>query len=223
MIPYIDIHSHYPPPEGVLSIQNLLNPDAVAGAIEKEGLFSIGIHPRHIHPDHWKEDVEVLREFIHHPKVLAIGEAGLDGLADLPLALQEEVFSAMVNLSEESKKPLIIHAVRTHQAIVMLHRNLKATQAWIVHGFNVRNSIAQGMLSHHLYLSFGEALLNHNAPASEVAGLMPLDLLFIESDDRQIDVKLIYERLAALRNIEVEVLKENIYHRFCKVFGYAGA
>ncbi len=223
MIPYIDIHTHYPPPEGVLAIQNLMNPDTASSMLEQEGLFSIGIHPRHIHPDHWLDDVETLRKLIHHPKVLAIGEAGLDGLADLPLSLQQDVFSAMVALSEESGKPLIIHAVRTHQQIALLHRNLKPAQAWIIHGFNMRQSIAQGLSSHHIFLSFGEALLHHQAPATTAAAEVPLELLFLESDDRTIAIELLYQRVASLRNMETELLKENIYHRFCKIFGYAGS
>ncbi|MBK9399483.1 MAG: TatD family hydrolase [Bacteroidetes bacterium] len=222
MIPYIDIHSHHQPSEGILAIQNILNPDVAAPLLEKEGLYSIGIHPRHIHPDHWLDDVTTLKEYIHHPKVLAIGEAGLDGLTDLPLSLQEDVFIAMVQLSEEAKKPLIIHSVRTHHEISIIHRNLKPTQPWILHGFNVRNTIAKGMISHGLYLSFGESLLKHHSPSAEVVSSMPLDLLFIETDDKQIDIKELYQRVATLRDLEMEVLKNDIYQRFCKIFGYAG-
>ncbi|MBL7924176.1 MAG: TatD family hydrolase [Bacteroidia bacterium] len=221
MIPYTDIHSHHPPSPGVLAIRNLLNPDTVEAGLAEEGLYSIGIHPWHIHPDHWKEDAAHLRAFIHHPKVLAIGEAGLDRLTDLPLSLQEEVFSAMVQLSEEAKKPLIIHAVRTHHEIAMLHRALQPTQRWIVHGFNVRMSIAQGLLQHGLCLSFGEALLKQGSPASEVLQQMPLEQLFIESDDKTADVPSLYRRAAQLRDMDPEVLKEDMYKRFCSMFGYA--
>ncbi|MBK9321139.1 MAG: TatD family hydrolase [Bacteroidetes bacterium] len=166
MIPFIDIHSHHPPAEGVVAIQNILNPDAAARLLEKEGLYSIGIHPRHIHPDHWMDDVTTLKEYIHHPKVLAIGEAGMDGLTDLPLSLQEEVFMAVVQLSEEAKKPLIIHSVRTHHEISIIHRNLKRTQTWILHGFNVRNTIAKGMISHGLLFIFWRNFTKTSFPFS---------------------------------------------------------
>ncbi len=220
MNPYIDIHTHHPQVEGTLAVRNLLNPDTAIQWLESEGLFSIGIHPRHIHPDYWKEDVNTLRTLIKHPKVIAIGEAGLDGLADLPLSLQEEVFFSMVQLSEEAGKPLIIHAVRTHHEISMLHRNLKPTQPWIIHGFNLRENIARGLISHGLYLSFGEALLHHKSPASQVASWVPLDSLFIESDDKTIDIKTLYDHVAGLRGMEVEALKENIFRRFCNIFKY---
>ncbi|MBK9321138.1 MAG: hypothetical protein IPM91_21600 [Bacteroidetes bacterium] len=51
---------------------------------------------------------------------------------------------------------------------------------------------------------------------------MPLDLLFIETDDKQIDVRELYQRVATLRDLEMEILKNDIYQRFCKIFGYAG-
>lgn len=223
MIPYIDIHAHHAPADGVVAIQNLLNPDTAAQFLASDGFYSIGIHPRHIHPDHWQEDVAVLKTLMHHAHVLAIGEVGLDGLSDLPLAVQDDVFIAMVELSEQSKKPLIIHAVRTHHQIAMFHRNLNPSQPWIIHGFNVRDTIAKGLLNQGLYLSFGEALLKHHSPAAAAVTAIPLEFLFIESDDRQLDIRELYQHVAALRRMEVEALKENIYQRFCKIFGYEGS
>ncbi|MBL0096501.1 MAG: hypothetical protein IPP46_08400 [Bacteroidetes bacterium] len=78
------------------------------------------------------------------------------------------------------------------------------------------------MISHGLYLSFGESLLKHHSPSAEVVSSMPLDLLFIETDDKQIDVRELYQRVATLRDLGMEILKNDIYQRFCKIFGYAG-
>lgn len=218
---YYDIHTHHQPSSGTKAILNLMNPDQAALALEQEGAYSVGIHPWHIHPDHWQDDVEILRGLIHHSRVKAIGEAGLDRLADLPLAVQQDVFEAMVALSEEARKPLIIHAVRTHAEIVHLHRQLHPKQLWIVHGFNLRSSIAEALLSRHIYLSFGEALLHHHSPAGEALKICPQELFFLETDDKQANMRDIYQRAASLRDENMEEMAERLEQRFKLVFGYA--
>jgi TatD DNase family protein len=213
-----DIHTHNRPPESVIGIQNLMNPDQVKNALEQPGLYSAGLHPWHIHPDYWREDVHMLTESIHHPNLLAIGEAGLDRLTDLPINLQMDVFRAMVELSEAAKKPLLIHAVRTHGEIMLLKREMKPTQAWIIHGFNLRKSIADGLLESGFILSFGAALLNENSAASKVFTEIPADRFFLESDESTIELKDLYKRAANLRECTVDQLTESLYERFNQLF-----
>lgn len=213
-----DIHTHNRPQESVLGIQNLMNPDQVQVALEQPGLYSAGLHPWHIHPDFWKEDVLLLKACIHHPNLLAIGEAGLDRLTDLPISLQTDVFRAMVELSEAAKKPLIIHAVRTHGEIMLLKREMKPTQPWIIHGFNLRESIADGLLESGFHLSFGASLLHENSAASKVFSHVPDDRFFLESDESSIDLKDLYTRAANLRGCTVDQLTESLYERFNRLF-----
>lgn len=218
---YYDIHTHHEPAAGIRAIRNLMNPEAVSTQLEQEGWYSIGIHPWHIHPDHWQDDVALIRASMLHPNVLAIGEAGLDRLTDLPLNLQRDVFEAMVELSEEARKPLIIHAVRTHAEIVQLHRLLQPRQLWIVHGFNLRSTIAEGLLSQHIHLSFGEALMHHNAPAGEALKICPEELFFLESDEKPVELPALYDRAAQIRNEATSTLAARLQERFKRVFGYA--
>ncbi|MFM9007042.1 MAG: TatD family hydrolase [Bacteroidota bacterium] len=213
-----DIHTHRRPPESVWGIQNLMNPDQVKNSLDQPGSYSAGLHPWHIHPDYWREDVQLLRECLHHPNLFAIGEAGLDRLTDLPLSLQVDVFRAMVELSETAKKPLLIHAVRTHGEIMLLKREMKPVQAWIIHGFNLRKSIADGLLDSGFHLSFGAQLLHENSSASQVFTDVPDDRFFLESDDSSIDMKDLYVRAANLRGCTVEQLTESLYGRFNKLF-----
>ncbi len=221
---YIDIHTHHGInlPE-VLSVKNLLNPDQLESGLKNPGYYSIGIHPWHIHPDHWQEDVELVEQFIHHERVLAIGEAGLDRLTDLPLDLQNAVFRSMVMLSEMSQKPLIIHAVRTHAEILLLHQQLLPSQPWIIHGFNLRTSIAQAFIDKGFYLSFGQAILNHHAAACKSLEITPIHQLFLETDDQQADIKEVYQRAAELKGITIEELSGTIEKEFKTIIRYAGS
>lgn len=215
---YLNFHTHLsqPSPE-VCSIVNILNPDQIGNALSGSGYFSVGIHPWHIHPDHWEEDVSTVEQYIHNKKVLAIGEAGLDRLTDLPLDIQLEVFKSMVRLSEISRKPLIIHSVRTHAEVLLLHRQLKPEQPWIIHGFNLRLSVAKAFLDQGFYLSFGQAILQHHSAAVNAMINTPLSRLFLETDDSQTDIRIIYERAAQLLNIDVQDLGEIIINTFNKI------
>jgi TatD DNase family protein len=221
---YIDIHTHHPLYDtGTLAIRNLLNPDTLEKNLAVPGYYSIGIHPWHIHPDHWQEDVVNVEKWIHHPQVLAIGEAGLDRLTDLPLDIQTMVFKSMVMLSEQSQKPLIIHSVRTHQEILLLHRQLLPSQPWILHGFNLRWTIAEAFIDAGFYLSFGSAILHHQTAATNSFVKAPMSSVFLETDEAQIDIREIYRRAAELKGLREEDLLNNIEERFRKIMKYEGS
>lgn len=215
---YYDIHTHREPERGVKAIRNLMNPDTLATELEQEGLYSAGLHPWHLHPDHWQEDIAEIRKHMHNPRLVAIGEAGLDRLTDLPLELQKSVFVETVRLSEEAKKPLIIHAVRTHAEITLLHAQLKPTQAWIIHGFNNRNTIGHGILNQGIHLSFGAAILNEGSPAAKMLAETPQDRFFLESDDAQVPMKELYHRAALLTGKDIETMVSHIEERFNRMF-----
>jgi TatD DNase family protein len=215
---YYDIHTHHEAPSGVTGIRNLMNPDTLAKDLEAEGLFSAGLHPWHLHPDHWQEDLEEIRKNLNHSRLVAIGEAGLDRLVDLPLDLQKEVFLSTVRLSEESKKPLIIHAVRTHAEMTLLHAQLKPQQPWIIHGFNLRKNIGDALVSHGIHLSFGAALFHEGSPASRMLEVMPEDLFFLESDEVTLSHADLYRRAADIRGVPVADLASGIEKRFKMMF-----
>ena len=220
---YIDIHSHLSAPIDLgLRITNIINVDRIESLIEPNQLYSAGIHPWHIHPDHWEDDVASLKNFIHHPQIIALGEAGLDRLVDLPMNIQQDVFMAMAELSEEVKKPLVIHCVRSHMEIKNLHHIVKPSQPWILHGFNVRWNIAEAMLEEGFYFSFGAAILNHNSSAAEALKHVPSEKIFLETDESNESIQSIYEQAAKIRSITLDELKEIISINYNKLFKNGG-
>ncbi|MFN8153090.1 MAG: TatD family hydrolase [Bacteroidia bacterium] len=221
---YIDIHTHHSlSSEDCISVRNLLNPDQMENEDLNTGYFSAGIHPWHIHPDHWEEDIDKVSAISTHPHVLAIGEAGLDRLTDLSISFQTDIFKSMVLLSEEVKKPLIIHAVRTHGEIMLLHRQLLPTQPWIIHGFNLRWTIAEALLDHGFFLSFGSAIFQHKSSAALALSKTPLERVFLETDNVQADIRFTYHRAATLLGVETNELQGSIYNNFIGITGYAGS
>lgn len=158
--------------------------------------YSIGIHPWHLDKPF---DIKVLDAATTDPRVIAIGETGLDALASAPMTLQEHLFRYHIELSERLKKPLIIHCVRAHEQLLKIKRELRPTQPWIFHGFRLRPTIAGQLLEAGLYLSLGTHF-NH-----ESARLIPSNRLLLENDaESATDIRTIAAAVAAARNQDTE-------------------
>ena len=178
---------------------------------ETARVCSIGIHP-------WDsdsvtdEDIVLLEELSIHPCVVAIGECGVDRLRGADITKQTSLFEQHIILSERVKKPLIIHAVKTTDIILSLHRKYQPQQTWIIHGYRGNAITAQQYIKQGIELSFGEKF-NPQAVA-----VTPLEMLWIESDESKLDIKDIYIRVSEAINIEAEGLQKEIERRAKKLF-----
>ena len=156
MIFPVDIHTHRLPPVPGTAIANRY-PDTFVP--EAGAWYSVGIHPWHIPATITpvvRNEMNVLASLAGHPQVLAIGEAGLDKLADAPMAVQMEVFEYQARLSVELGKPLVIHLVKAMSELLKLKQQIKPANPWIIHGFRGKPALAEECLRHGFYLSFGE-------------------------------------------------------------------
>ena len=221
MCKFINVHTHLAQDENVISIQHVH-----AGELDEEptkGLFSVGFHPWYIDESIWKKILGKLKNEVKHSAVLAIGESGLDKVCETPFSLQVDVFTAMIELSETIQKPLIIHCVRAFQELVELHKKVQPKQHWIIHGFNRNENIASSLLDQRILLSFGGDLLKSESSTLEVLKNIPSSEFFLESDNKEISMDELYSKAANIRNENLEVMKENLYTNFKRVFNYAGS
>ncbi len=203
MMLYFDFHHHnIETKSGILSLD--LNLDIPFQ------FFSAGIHPKDS-LENFEEKFRWLSEISKNNNCIAIGECGLDGLIDVPEDVQTEVFTKQILLANEIKKPIIIHCVRRFQEII----NLKKTGSteWIIHGFNKKEQLAQQLLDKGFFLSFGYATL-HNVSLQQTIKNIPLDRLFLESDDAYFQISELYEKVAELKNITIHQLQECISENF---------
>ncbi len=218
---FTDIHTHQTKvSEDCISIFNLLDTDSIANDLESINNFSIGIHPRFIRVDSSQEDIRIIQFHAKKKNVLAIGECGLDRLSETQLELQISIFEDMVRLSEEIKKPLIIHCVKAYDDIRILHKKLKPKQPWILHGFNVKISVAKQLLEEGFYFSFGNAILHDDSMAKTVLPSIPDGKFFLETDASEVSINAIFARAAVLRNTTEISLKSQLHHQFLKLFHY---
>ena len=136
MADYFDIHTHHMGGDGFRIVNR--PPDDFMPC--QEQWYSVGVHPWALQQGEVRQETwEKLREAAVHPQVLAVGEAGLDRLVQVPMKLQEAVFARQAELAGEAGKPLIVHLVRAVDELLRLKKALKPGVPWIIllHPFSV--------------------------------------------------------------------------------------
>lgn len=148
--------------------------------------------------------------------IIAIGECGLDRLHHENFKLQEKAFIHQIEWANEISKPLIIHAVRTHQEILKLLREHGNQMPFIFHGFNNSQQTAQMILDAGGYISFGKSLFN---PAMEKTFAdIPFSRLFLETDDSEYTINQIYNQAAKIRNTTIDQINHTIKNNLKLIF-----
>ena len=155
---------------------------AVALAEQYEFLYAaVGYHPENCAP-YVPEDLEVLRELAGRPKVVAVGEIGLDYHYDFsPRDVQKQVFEAQLGLACDLGFPVVIHDREAHADTMELLK--KYRPKGIVHCYSGSAEMAKEILKLGMYLGFGGAVTFKNARKTlEAAAAVPLDRLLVETD-----------------------------------------
>jgi TatD DNase family protein len=147
---------------------------------------TIGIHP-HDASKATADSFARMRDLAAHPKVLAIGEIGLDYHYDFsPRDVQRSVFEKQLELAAESGKPIVIHtreAWDDTMAILRRHWPDRTQSPGIMHCFTGDAAQAQEALDLGFHLSYGGVLTFPKAEAvRQAARITPEDRLLVETD-----------------------------------------
>lgn len=201
----IDIHHHGSvPPESITSVS--IEEEIPSG----EGFLSVGIHP-------WKIfnpfDLALLDARLHDPRVVALGEAGVDKLRGASLSAQIEIFKAQISLSEKYQLPLIIHCVKAADIISGLKNKLRPSMPWILHGFRGKPGQAQQLIRSGIKLSFGEKF-NPDTLLS-----VPDEELLVETDVSALGINEIISLIAETRGQTPEYIRKTVMENATKIFG----
>lgn len=195
---------------------------------------AVGIHP-HDAADVKEETYDSLRFLATKPKVVAIGELGLDYYRDLsPRDKQKEVFRRQIALARELKLPVIIHDRDAHGDMLGILRQEKAGDVGgVMHCFSGSWEMAKQCLDMGFYISLAGPVTFKNAKRpQEVARRVPIDRLLVETDcpylapepyrgkrNEPAFVTEVVERIAELRNMSAVELAYRTTENAKKVFG----
>ena len=143
---------------------------------------AVGVHPEEF--ETWTEDsIAQLRALAKEPKVVAIGEIGLDYYWDKEhTELQKQMFRAQIELALELDLPIIVHDREAHGdcfAIVCEYPNLRG----VFHCYSGSAEMAKELLKRGWYLGFdGPITYKSHVKAIEVLSITPLDRIVLETD-----------------------------------------
>jgi TatD DNase family protein len=180
----------------------------------EDAYYSIGIHP-------WNaEEIEDNFFRVEHlainKRCLAIGEIGLDKLKGPEITIQKRVFERQILLSEKLKLPVILHCVKSWNDISSIKQCLKPTQIWVFHGFN-KVGILNEVLKNGLMISIGASILS-NLKLQNALKKIPNNRLLLETDDTNIDIYSIYEKVSEIKKIPLSELEMIIEENFNRIF-----
>ena len=145
---------------------------------------TVGMHP-HDAKDVSAEAMDRLRGLAGHPKVVAIGETGLDFYYEhSPRQVQRDMFERFVALAVETGLPIVVHNRESDSEVAETIRNRGGgSLEGVIHCFTSDTAAARTFLDLGFYLSFSGILTFKNAEAlRDVARWVPLDRLLIETD-----------------------------------------
>jgi TatD DNase family protein len=171
---------------------------------------SVGIHPWHVDV-HWEENLQQIQTFSRSSEiVLAIGEAGFDRLKGPEISLQKGAFYAQARWAAVLGIPLILHCVKAHDLLLEYFKSEKNPPAIIWHGWNLKPELAQQLLAFPVSFSFGKHLLGEDSLAANWLRQCPIDRIFFETDDSDLQINSIYRAASLILKLPLETLATQV-------------
>ena len=210
-------------------------PRTVALAEQYDKLYAaVGLHPEDVKtytPEGWN----MICRLAEHPKVVGMGETGLDYYWDTSTKdAQKVLFEQHIDLAKQLHKPLVIHDREAHGDTLEILKRTNAKEAGgILHAFSGSVEMAMEVIKMGFYIGLGGPVTFKNArKAVEVAQAIPLEYLVIETDcpymapvpfrgkrNEPMLVQHTAAKIAELRGISLEELIEATYQNGKRVYG----
>jgi TatD DNase family protein len=211
-----------------------MNRRAIQLAEQFDNVYAtIGFHPTSISTI-TESDWRQLEVFLTHPKVVAVGECGLDYYWDKATELiQKEAFIRQIKLAEKVGKPLVIHMREAAKdTLDILKEHKKKSVGGIMHCYSGSVEMVDDFVKLNLHISLAGPVTFKNARVpKDVARVVPEHRLLIETDSpwlapapyrgKENEPMLLHHiasEIASLRGITYEAISEITYENTCKLF-----
>lgn len=251
---YFESHAHYDderfdedrdtllasfPAEGIETVVNassdIKSSKASIALSEKYPFFyaAVGVHPHEVE-NITEADIDELRKLSKHPKVVAIGEIGLDYYYDLsPRDLQRHWFKRQLELADELKMPVIIHSRDAAQECFDIIKNSNVRNG-VIHCYSGSAEMAEEYIKMGFYIGIGGSLtFKNNKKGVETVERIPIEKILIETDSPYLApvpyrgkrndsrlLKYVVERISQIKNIPendiCNITKNNAQNLFIK-------
>lgn len=207
---------------------------AVKLAEQYEEMYAaIGFHPTEINVS--EEDFQVVMDLLSHPKVVAVGEIGLDyhWVKDSSQReKQKEYFIRQIEIANKHNKPIVVHNRDAMQDCFDISKEHRVTKGGIMHCYSGSVEMARELVKLNFMIGLGGPVtfLNAKTP-KEVAEIIPLTSLVLETDapylaphphrgetNRPMYIVLVLNEISKIRNMSSEELAKITYDNACRMF-----
>jgi TatD DNase family protein len=216
-----------------ISVEMPAWPAVVAIAHAHDNIYAtVGLHPDYTETE--EPSVEELVAKAATPKVMAIGETGLDYFRlEGDLGWQRERFRRHIRAARETGKPLVVHTRSAAADTLAIMREERADEVGgVMHCFTETWDVAQGALDLGFHISFSGIVTFKNAvELKDVARRVPLDRMLIETDSPYLApvpyrgkrnqpawVRYVGEEVARLRGVSVDEVAQATTSNFFRLF-----
>lgn len=200
---------------------------------------TVGMHP-HTAKDFDERFVQTMEQFSTHPKVVAVGEIGLDYHYDLSdRQTQRDVFARQLELADKFRLPVTLHVREAYQdaldVLTAQHKYLNSGVLW--HCYSGSEDFAKRLVKLGHYFAFGGAITFKNAKKEGVIAAIPTDRVLCETDspymapvpvrgttNTPFNIPLVTQKLAEVYGITrqqmEEIILQNCLNLFPKIAKY---
>ncbi len=198
----INLHSH------TISENSIFNID-IRNIKVPSSKFSIGIHPWYI------EDINLLSSLVNmklhasNPNCILLGEMGLDKVSNISYNKQIHVFEAQIDLANKLNMNIILHCVRAYNDIVFSLKRMNFQNYFIFHDYNGDLETTRSLLKQKCFFSYGDKLFRETTKGYKSLDFIPLDRIFLETDECIHSISDAYNEMANIKNIsKLEVINQ---------------
>lgn len=191
---------------------------------------AVGIQPQEVYKE---ESLNEIRKLATHPKVVAIGEIGLEYHYDVaPRDLQINYFENQINIANDLHLPIVVHNREAHLDTLTVSKRTPAKCQGVIHCFSGSVETAKEFLNLGYYLGFDGPVTFKNAKtAIDVLEYVPLDRILVETDapyltpvpfrgnrNNSMYIKYILEKIAEVKKISTDEIGDITTKNALKLF-----
>lgn len=208
---YINIHGHrHANSIDEWVMMNLMAVDYPPEDIEN-GFYSIGFHPYNVGKVDEEETLARVQMAVEHPHILAVGETGLDKSIKTPMEDQLRIFEKQVEIAESFSLPVVLHVVRSFNEMIGFMKARQPIVPMIIHGYNGSAQMVEDLVEAGYLISFGEAITRDHSKISEALQRVPVEKMFLETDEGDMDIRELYRFAAEVKGVSEDHLRMRIF------------
>ncbi len=177
----------------------------------ENGFYSIGFHPYNVGKVDEEETLAGVRMAVEHPRILAVGETGLDKSIKIPMEDQLRIFEKQVKIAESFDLPVILHVVRSFNEMIGFMKAHQPVVPMIIHGYNGSAQMVEDLVEAGFLISFGEAITRAHSKIIEALQRVPVEKMFLETDEGDMDIRELYGFAAEVKDVSEGHLRMQIF------------